>query len=145
MANIKQSYLNPNFKGSLSGAVRFYKNRKPKLSYKQVQNELLKLKEYYQFVPARKKFPRRKTVSSFPNLMFCSDLIILPPKYFKDNKPFKYIIVFVDIYSKRLFAYPLSSKKPASIIRAMKLWLKQVKKKPSYLQTDRGKLPRHID
>ncbi|CAL8109305.1 unnamed protein product [Orchesella dallaii] len=138
MASVKKLYLNPRLKGSYSGAATFYRNRHPKLTFKQVKEELQKLSEYYQFVQARKKFPRRQVVSHFANYIYCSDLIVLPRKYYKDNKPFKNIIIFVDLFSRQLFAYPISSKKPVAIIGALRKWLKQVKKKPSYLQTDKG-------
>lgn len=139
MSNIKKLYLNPRLKGSFSGAVAFYKNRRPNLPYRDVQSELLKLKEYYRFTPARKKFPRRQIVSHFANLMFCSDLIVLPKKYHKPNAPYKYILVLIDLFSRKMFAYGLKSKHPSSIVVALKKWLKQVDKKPAYLQTDRGK------
>lgn len=140
MTSIKQKYFNARQSGSYSGMYSFVRNRKIKVSRDQVRKELLKLKEYYSFFPAKKKFQRRKIFVPFNNLFYCSDLIILPQKYFKDNKPYRIILTFLDMFSRRLSVFLLKDKKPESIIIAMKKLLKQIKKPMSYLNTDQGKL-----
>lgn len=138
MSQIKKNYFNQKLPGSYSGLVAFWKARHKKQNLKEIQNELLKLHEYYAFLPAPKKFERRKVVSQFANVIYCADLIILPPKYYKINAPYKYIILFQDLFSKKIYGYGLRNKRPAEIILALKKFLKNLEKKPSYLQTDRG-------
>ncbi|ODM89074.1 putative uncharacterized transposon-derived protein F54H12.3, partial [Orchesella cincta] len=123
--------------GSFAGLRKFYETRKPPASLKDVKQELLKLESYYSFFPARRRFKRRKVVVHFANFQFCSDLIDLN-RYLKFNKPYRYIIVFLDCFSRKLYAYPLSSKQPKNIVAAFKKLFRQLKKPFFYLQTDLG-------
>lgn len=140
MSSIKQKYFNPRLSGSFSGLNSFYKNRKITLPIKDVKKELLKLQEYYSLFPNRKRFKRRKIISHFNSFMFCSDLIILPQKYLKENKPYRYICLFIDQFSRMMYAYPIANKRPAEIIGALKKLLKAIPKPLSYLHTDQGNL-----
>jgi hypothetical protein len=74
-SQIKKLYFNTKVGAAFSGLSTFYANRNLKASKKQVEKELLKLKEYYLYRPALRKFKKRRFISYFPNYILCCDLI----------------------------------------------------------------------
>lgn len=85
--------------------------------------------------PARKTFPRRKYVSRGINYQWQADLMDMQ-KYSRENDGFRYVLIAIDIFSRKAYAMPVKSKKGEEIARSMDILLQDVK--PTYLQTDLG-------
>lgn len=101
MSQIKKKWLNPRVHGAFAGAKTFYLSQKPKLKYNDILDELRKLEAYWGYVRAPKIFKRLKYIIHFPQHMICSDLIDLQ-RFFSQNKPYRYICLFLDMFSKRV-------------------------------------------
>ena len=86
--------------------------------------------------PIRHRFPTRPTLTSAPNMQFQADLMDLQ-KFKRQNKGFAYILVVIDIFSRKLFAFPLKNKLGKSVTAAFEKLFRQ-HTKPAYLQTDDG-------
>ena len=137
MASIRRQYFNPKLSGSFSGASGFLKNRKFK-NRKNVIEELNKLNPYSLYKPAPKIYPRRRIVVPFKDRQWASDLIDMQ-KYSKENRGYKFIILFVDCFSKTCFSFPAKNKKGTTLVRAFKKIIKSSGRKPQILQVDQGK------
>lgn len=85
--------------------------------------------------PARKNFPRRRTVVKGLDDLWQSDLGILD-QYAKYNKGHKYILVVIDCFSKYLWIEPLKTKTGSEVTKAFEKILKI--RRPKHLQTDQG-------
>lgn len=126
MANIRKQWLNPVVTGSYSGARAFA--RAKNLDYKTVVKELSNLKAYTLFKPARK--PKyRPIVSHFMGYQVSFDLVILD-QYSKYNQGYKYVLVVVDSFTKKLYTEPLRKKTAEASIVAFKKILKRMKRVP---------------
>jgi hypothetical protein len=97
---------------------------------KQIVNELHK--------PARINFPRRNTVIKGINDLYQADLIEMKP-FSKLNKGFKYILTFINCFTKVADAEPLSNKTGKSVAEAMERVILRNRHSIKHLQTDNGK------
>lgn len=98
------------------------------MSKEQVVNELHK--------PARKRFPRRKTIIKHLRDLWQADLAEFG-LYAKENKGYKYILLVIDCYSKYIWTRPIKSKTAKYVVDAFKSIFK-VGGFPKNLQTDNG-------
>ena len=85
--------------------------------------------------PVRKIFPRRKTLSYFPNDLLQVDLaeLIL---FARVNRGIRYLLVAIDVFSKFLYVIPLKRKNKDEMLKAFKILFKKVR--PRNVQTDNG-------
>lgn len=88
--------------------------------------------------PARKNFPRRRTIIKGYDDLWQADLAELQ-NYAHENRGFKFILVVIDCFSKFLWMEAIKDKTAASVTKAMQTILKRSKRKPKNLQTDQGK------
>lgn len=95
----------------------------------QVVNELFK--------PARKKFPRRRTIIKGIHDLWQTDLAEFIP-YAKTNRGYKYILIVINCFSKYLWTAPLKNKTGVEIVNAMTKILRS-STPPKNLQSDMGK------
>ena len=86
--------------------------------------------------PVKHKFPTRPTLTSAPNIQFQADLMDLQ-KYKRKNQGFAYILVVIDIFSRKLFVFPLKNKLGKTVTAAF-VKLFRGGQIPTYLQTDDG-------
>lgn len=101
------------------------------MSKEQVVRELHK--------PARRNFPRRRTIIKGFDDLWQADLAEFIP-YARDNRGHKYILVVIDCYSKYVFTRPLKSKTSGEVVKAMSSIFKNSGGRvPRNLQTDQGK------
>jgi hypothetical protein len=98
----------------------------------------LKSQVYTLHKPIKRRFPTRATLTSAPHVQYQADLIEMIP-YSRENHGNKYILVVIDIFSRRLWTFPLKDKTGPQVAEAFKTLFKQTKKAPLYLQTDHGK------
>ena len=69
--------------------------------------------------PRRKKFPHRKLIVYYPGQIVQMDLVDMQ-KISTKNKNFKYILMIIDCFSKKLWAVPLKSKRGDEVARNLK-------------------------
>ncbi|KAL3112524.1 hypothetical protein niasHT_018730 [Heterodera trifolii] len=105
---------------------------------------------YTLFKPKREKFRRLRTVpTGFMTGEFC-------PRYFhvigsdlqadladfqalsRKNSGYRYLLLAVDVLSRRMFSSPVKSKRPADVKRAFEEVFGQMPKLPETMYTDRG-------
>ena len=137
MAGVKQKYFNPKLSGSYSGLKSFIKNRKISNS-KEVKSQVEKLKEYYLFKPIRRKFPRRRVLVHEPKHQIAFDLIDLI-RYSKWNNNFKYVLIVVDVFTKKIWTEKLKSKSADALVIAFKRLFTRMGCHPKLAQSDDGK------
>jgi transposase InsO family protein len=138
MAEIKRQYFNPKLSGAYSGLSTFFANRKFHKTKKEVENELLKDPAYYFYRPAKKIIKhRRKVVVHLPNFQLVIDLIDTQ-RYSKENAGYRYILIAIDAFSRKMYAIPLKNKTGTVLVGAMKHIFKQMVRIPRYIQSDDG-------
>jgi len=133
---IKQAYLNRKFSGAFSGLTGFLKNRKKWKDAKKVLQVLRKLKAYSLHKDVRRKFKRRRILVNFRNQTWGSDLKDIS-SIAKENNNNTFILVVIDILSKKGYMVPIKDKTSKSMIRAFKIIFKQAGAKPMYIFSDR--------
>ena len=87
----------------------------------------------------RKKFPRRRVITRFPNELWMADLIEYNKHTKRFNQGYNYILVVIDCFSKRLWAKPLKNKSGPETARAFESILFDLDDFPVNLCTDSGK------
>lgn len=91
------------------------------------------------YKPARKNFPRRRTILKGLNDLWQMDLAEFVP-YAKTNKGYKYLLVVIDCFSKYLWTEPVKNKTGSEVTKAMNNILKRAAPNiPTNLQSDMGK------
>ena len=102
------NYYNPKKEASFSGAHRF-----PKATQQWLQSQ----DTYTLHKPVRKNFKRRKTIVPGANFQMQADLIdfSLVKSY---NDHYKYILVVIDVFSKKAFTAYLKAKTSSDMIQA---------------------------
>jgi len=121
--------------GSYSGVHRFAEAQKLKKS--EVKDALKDLESYYLYKPVKKP-SRRPIVVNFANFQISFDLIDLI-KYSKYNKNYKYVLVVIDNFTRKLYTEALKTKTAKEVITAFKRVFKRMKKLPKYATSDMGK------
>lgn len=124
--------------GSYSGVEAFKRNLK-KNGYmfprRIIKEWLSNQNEYTLHKPARKKFPRNKTIVYGIDDTWQADLVDMQ-KYSKENRGFKFLLCVIDIFSKYAWVIPLKNKTNTSVISAFKKIFSE--RKPKRIQTDQG-------
>ncbi|KAJ8914825.1 hypothetical protein NQ315_014837 [Exocentrus adspersus] len=88
--------------------------------------------------PARKNYPRRRTIIKGLDDLWQSDLAEMS-NYAKDNRQYKYILVVIDCFSKFLWTRPIKNKTGQEVTQANEDILFHTNKRvPTNLQTDQG-------
>lgn len=88
--------------------------------------------------PARKKYPRRKTVLKGINDLWQIDLVEMIP-YSRENKGYKYLLTVIDCFSKYAWAMPLKLKSADNVTKAMESVFHSSGQTPNNIQSDQGK------
>jgi len=137
MGTVKQQYFNPKLSGSYSGFKGFFGNRKFK-DKQQTKDELERIKEYYLFKPINRKFKRRPVQVDGPENQIVFDLIDIQ-QYAKANNGYKYILIVIDAFSKKLWAAAIKNKSATSVLKTLKQLFKKMNFIPKFAQSDDGK------
>ena len=87
----------------------------------------------------KKKFPRRRIITYFPFQIFQADLIEYSQRHFSMvNKGFKYILIVIDCFSKKVYAYPVKRKNADYMSDAFQNIFNKLDHYPNSLITDQG-------
>ena len=105
---------------------------------KHKEKELRKNQVYSLHGPRRKKFPRRKLVVYYPGQIIQMDLVDMQ-KISTKNKNFKYILMIIDCFSKKVWAEPLKSKSGGEVAGKIKTVFENMKYPVQTVIFDEGK------
>ncbi len=87
----------------------------------------------------RRKFKRRKTITYFPFDICMADLAFYnDPSYVRANGGVKYILVFIDVFSKMCYVEPMKDKFGMTTFLALEKILKRLPVTPNQIITDVG-------
>ena len=108
---IDQEFVNLQNPGAYSRKILHYVDSDIK--------DLRKNKTYSLHGPRRKKFPRRKLIVYYPGQIIQMDLVDMQ-KISSKNSNYKYILMMIDCFSKKLWAEPLKSKRGEEVAGKLK-------------------------
>ncbi|KAL3071940.1 hypothetical protein niasHS_017233 [Heterodera schachtii] len=151
---INKIYTDPANPGGYAGASALYtavKKKHPKLKRAEFEDFLQRNITYTLFKPKRDKFRRLRTVPmGFMTGELCwgklrlihgsdvqadlADFQALSRK----NSGYRYLLLAVDVLSRRMFGAPVKSKRPVDMKRAFEELFEQMPRVPDTLYTDRG-------
>lgn len=139
---LKDLYTNIKKSSSYSGAQNLYQEAKkidPDITLKHVRNYLKSEKSYTLHKGTKKKFQRRKIISPGPGIIASADLADM--SILSDyNNGVKFILVFIDSFSRLATAIPLISKSGEDVLKGFKkIFTQQKFKTISRINTDEGK------
>ncbi|KAL3112037.1 hypothetical protein niasHT_013639 [Heterodera trifolii] len=109
----------------------------PKLKKAEFDDFLQRNTTYTLFKPKREKFRRLRTVPTGFMTDVQADLADFQALSRK-NSGYRYLLLAVDVLSRRMFGSPVKSKRPADVKRAFEEVFGQMPKLPETLYTDRG-------
>ena len=133
---IMEAYFNVRSPGSYGGVQALYRLMKGKKTRKQVVDWLVKQDAYTRHRPIRRRFPRRKVFARDNDYLWQADLVDMT--HFADhNDGYRYILTVIDVFSKFAWAVALKKKDARTVAEAFENIID--KRKPSKLQTDKGK------
>ena len=139
-SNVSQEWLNryhdPSAPGSLGGVQRFAKAHR--LPLKQAQRVLEQDVAYTLHKPRRRRFPTVPVIVGGLDDQWVADLVEVQPLA-KYNRGIRYLLTVVDVLSKYAWVQPLKDKTGVALVKAFEKILKQGRRHPNRLQTDRGK------
>ncbi|KAL3110835.1 hypothetical protein niasHT_014773 [Heterodera trifolii] len=113
------------------------KKKHPKLKRAEFDDFLQRNTTYTLFKPKREKFRRLRTVPTGFMTDVQADLADFQALSRK-NSGYRYLLLAVDVLSRRMFGSPVKSKRPADVKRAFEEVFGQMPKLPETLYTDRG-------
>ena len=106
------------------------------LTRQQVNEWLMKQSVYARHLHVNHRFPRQKILMNEMDEQWDTDLMDLH-MLSKHNNGFKYIVIFIDLFSRFLWAEPVKAKTGKEIERVMKIVFRE--RKPQTLRSDQGK------
>ncbi|KAK2720281.1 hypothetical protein QYM36_004231 [Artemia franciscana] len=133
--NLKQVYENIGKFGALSSPRRLA------LAANTSQQEALKFLEKQESYTLHRRVVRpkhfRKTIALYPFEIAQADLMSLDGSYAKHNAPYKFLLVIIDVFSRKLFVKPLKSKHGSEFAKQLEqVFSEQTFKK---IHVDKGK------
>ena len=118
---LKSIYYDPAHPAAFSGENKLYKlikeEGKYRITHKQLKHFLRGQETYTLYKPARRRYPRRKVVVSASRMQADCDLMIMK-NLKKWNKGFSYILLYMDDFSRKLWAEPLKTKTAKEVVHA---------------------------
>ena len=140
---LEKAYFNPSHPGAFSSPVKLYKGLNKRISLGKIKKYLQSQESHTLLRQARRKFKRLKVVSPFIDYMWDLDTASMTfyvkgqKKFFpKKNRGYKYFLVAIDVFSRRLWTFPLKTLKADEMKKTIIELLKN--KQPDFIRTDRG-------
>lgn len=138
-------YNDPNSSAAFAGVNRLWEEARKQInqsiSKKDVQNYLEGHRTYTLMRPRRVHFPKQKTIPAGFLTDLSVDLADMS-SLSRSNDGYKYILLAIDVLSKRIFVVPVRSKKAEEMVNAFGQLIKQIKKetnfKPYSIYSDLG-------
>ena len=114
-------YQNPDSVSSFSTPKKLYavaKKINPRISLKDVHSFLQNQESYTLHRLTRKKIPTQKVIVSTPRVIVSLDLIDMS-KLSSDNENVKFLMFFIDNFSKKITVVPILNKSKTEILRGL--------------------------
>uniref|UniRef100_A0A914I583 Integrase catalytic domain-containing protein n=1 Tax=Globodera rostochiensis TaxID=31243 RepID=A0A914I583_GLORO len=133
-------YNDPSSSAAFAGVNALWKEARKKikdLRRKDVQNYLEGHRTYTLMRPRRVRFPRAKTVAAG----FMTDVQVDLADFqtlARHNRGHRYLLVAIDVLSKRLFVRPLRNKRAEEMLEAFKRLIEQMPMAPHRIFSDKG-------
>ncbi len=138
---LKKIYFDPKNPGSFGGVVPLHRQARKetdcRLSELFVKKWLSNIPAYSLHKPAAKKFPRLHYVADGPYDQFQADLLDFGALV-KYNDGYRYLLVVIDIFTRRAWVEPLKSKSANEVLKAIEAVFGRCERLPHKFQTDRG-------
>ena len=118
---------------------QLYKDVKSVPNYSAKINEFLRKNDVHGVYKriSKRKFPRRRVIAYCPFDLFMADLIEYPlEKYI--NRGYKFILILIDCFTKKLYAAPMKKKTKEWTADAFESIFKKFDQFPVHLVTDGG-------
>ena len=119
LLNLYQDTEKPNNYGSIRGLLQNAKNTLPSINRKDVINFLKIQKAYTLHRITNKNFLRRRVIAPKPGIIASCDLADIS-SLSRYNNGYKYILVFVDVFSRFTQSIPLKRKNTNTVHDALK-------------------------
>ena len=137
---LKKLYDNP-VNSLATGITNFYKFVRTK--YLNITrddvNKFLKTQQIFQTTrPTLTKRMNKPILATYPNQMWGIDLIDLGNHFKNAFGQVKYILNIVDVFSRKVFLFPLNNKLSSNIADCFKVIKKRIKILPKYILCDNG-------
>jgi hypothetical protein len=137
---LESVYFDTLHPGSYSGIVKLWQAVKAdnphNLHYKDVKEWLEKQESYSRHKQVKERFPRQKNLMSHVDEQWDADLMDMS-KFSRKNRGYKFLAVFIDIFSRYLWVEPMKSKTPVEMVLVLKRVF-ALGRKPEFMRTDRG-------
>jgi hypothetical protein len=137
---LESIYFDSLHPGSYSGIVKLWQAVKVdnphNLTFSRVRNWLQTQESYSRHVRVRERFPRQKIIMHKVDEQWDADLLDMY-KFSYQNKRYKYLAIFIDIFSRYLWVEPMKTKTPEEMVLVLKRVFAQGRK-PEFMRTDKG-------
>lgn len=135
---LRKIYYDLDSPAAYSSINRVYKEaQKFNISRDKVQEFMEKQRVYTMYKPVNRKFKRMQTKPSGLNTDWQGDLAVFS-QFSKFNKKFVYLLVLVDVLSKKIHVEPAKTKTAKDMILAFKAIFERAQTKPWKIFTDNG-------
>ena len=105
---------------------------------RQINNFLRSYENSSIFKQVRNKYPRRKIKAYYPFEIMMSDTINYRSYGLPFNQNYKYIMVLIDVFSKRAFAAPMKRMRDFDAVVALETMIQDCPEIPKMIVTDSG-------
>jgi hypothetical protein len=133
-------YYDPAQPGSFSGLQKLWKIVKSDndygLTYGDVKEWLSTQETYKRHKPVKRLFKRQRIIMSAIDQQWDADIMDMV-KFSRQNNGYRYLAIFIDIFSRYIWVEPLKTKKPIEMVQVMKEIFSEGRR-PLSIRTDRG-------
>jgi hypothetical protein len=137
LSRIYNDVANPAGFASVQSLLNEAKKVDPSITEEQVQHFLQGHRTYTLMRPRRVHFPRSRTIASGFMTDCQIDLADLK-SLSRTNKGFKYLLLAIDVLSKRIFVVPMRTKTAKDTLEAFEALISMMPQVPSRIFTDLG-------
>lgn len=136
--DLEKSYGMPGHPIAYADSNKIYKYYGGLLTHNEIKN-FLATKDVYTLFKQYKKLKRNPTYSHFKLHQLQLDLIDVSRLAPHQNQGVKYLLTAIDSFSRKAYVYPIKNKQGETVLTAFKKFLKQTKKRPYCVYSDKGK------
>lgn len=134
-------WSDPTFSGSFTGASTFRealaREKKIHIGYGELLQLLGRIPKYVETLRPRRHFKRRPIHVHGYGVLFQADLAEMPPLK-KAGHNYKYFLLCIDAFSRKIWAEPLETKRASVVAAAFERIFTQANVVPERLETDQG-------
>lgn len=134
---IGKTYFSTKHNSGFGGKFKLVKSLEGKIKPDQVRDWLAGTETYTLHKPTKRKFRRRSYVVAGINHLIQMDLAVFS-QFAKYNDNYKYILMIIDVFSKKGYGIPLKSKSGKEVSKVIDEFLTNDISNVLYVQTDKG-------